>query len=172
MACSYIPPLNRILLPASLVLFLAFSLNLLCSQFSQFVFSCNNFSVIQRLLPCLTFILLSPTSIKTYSFNAFTGHVDWLSDILTVLFWAVCSWVFLMETLFQATISKDKWKRIDFSSVFCMTNLQCQSYSYNVQYVNAIFPHCFPSLSLLRNVFQLNPRIKQNLNLYPSKTYF
>lgn len=56
--------------------------------------------------------------------------------------------VFLMDTLFQAIISKDKCKRIDFSSVSCMTNLQYQSYNYNVQYVNAAFPRCFPSLCL------------------------
>lgn len=48
--------------------------------------------------------------------------------------------VFLIDTLFQATTSEDKWKRIDFSSIFCMTNLQYQSYNYNVQYVNAAFP--------------------------------
>lgn len=38
MACFGTPSLNRILLPASSVLFLTFNLNL-CSQFSQFVFS-------------------------------------------------------------------------------------------------------------------------------------
>lgn len=64
-------------------------------------------------------------------------------------FWALFSWVsFLMDTLFRATISEDKWKRIDFSSVFCMANLQYQSYNYNVPYVNAAFPYWFPSLCL------------------------